>query len=150
MCTVLAKEIIRSRKAVNKIYASKAQLNSVEMSMKNQLGEFLIAEISDESLIKIKNNFKVIFILHTYNNTLDCTVGLIFIDPSWRDLFNPVFFPKTPFLRHFRHFGICRPQKSMYIMTVYSERVQLYGLKFHFTYSIRCSNTAHGWCTREE
>ena len=39
VCTVLAKEIVRSRKAVNKIYASKAQLNSVEMSMKNQLGE---------------------------------------------------------------------------------------------------------------
>ena len=39
VCTILAKEIIRSRKAVNKIYASKAQLNSVEMSMKNQLGE---------------------------------------------------------------------------------------------------------------
>lgn len=36
---ILAKEIVRSRKAVNKIYASKAQLNSVEMSMKNQLGE---------------------------------------------------------------------------------------------------------------
>ena len=39
VCVILAKEIIRSRKAVNKIYASKAQLNSVEMSMKNQLGE---------------------------------------------------------------------------------------------------------------
>lgn len=39
VCSILAKEIIRSRKAVNKIYASKAQLNSVEMSMKNQLGE---------------------------------------------------------------------------------------------------------------
>lgn len=37
---ILAKEIVRSQKAVNKIYASKAQLNSVEMSMKNQLGEF--------------------------------------------------------------------------------------------------------------
>ena len=41
MCMVLGKEIVRSRKAVNKIYASKAQLNSVEMSMKNQLGESL-------------------------------------------------------------------------------------------------------------
>jgi len=41
VCTILAKEIIRSRKAVNKIYASKAQLNSVEMSMKNQLGELI-------------------------------------------------------------------------------------------------------------
>ena len=39
MCVILGKEIVRSRKAVNKIYASKAQLNSVEMSMKNQLGK---------------------------------------------------------------------------------------------------------------
>jgi len=37
VCTILAKEIIRSRKAVNKIYSSKAQLNSVELGMKNQL-----------------------------------------------------------------------------------------------------------------
>lgn len=41
VCGVLAKEIVRSRKAVSKIYASKAQLNSVEMSMKNQLGELV-------------------------------------------------------------------------------------------------------------
>ena len=38
VCTILAKEIIRSRKAVNKLYSSKAQLNSVELGMKNQLG----------------------------------------------------------------------------------------------------------------
>ncbi|XP_069779745.1 E3 ubiquitin-protein ligase RNF103 isoform X4 [Narcine bancroftii] len=37
VCTILAKEIIRSRKAVSKLYASKAQMNSVIMSMKNQL-----------------------------------------------------------------------------------------------------------------
>lgn len=38
VCVVLAKEIIQSRKAVSKLYAAKAQLNSVEMHMKNQLG----------------------------------------------------------------------------------------------------------------
>ncbi|XP_067838350.1 E3 ubiquitin-protein ligase RNF103 isoform X2 [Heptranchias perlo] len=37
VCTILAKEIVRSRKAVGKLYASKAQMNSVLMSMKNQL-----------------------------------------------------------------------------------------------------------------
>ena len=46
--------MIRSRKAVNKIYASKAQLNSVEMSMKNQLGEFLKYQTS---VLKMKNSF---------------------------------------------------------------------------------------------
>ncbi|XP_043560080.1 charged multivesicular body protein 3 isoform X2 [Chiloscyllium plagiosum] len=37
VCTILAKEIVHSRKAVGKLYASKAQMNSVLMSMKNQL-----------------------------------------------------------------------------------------------------------------
>ncbi len=37
---VLAKEMIQSKRAVTKLYASKAQMNSVLLSMKNQLGEF--------------------------------------------------------------------------------------------------------------
>lgn len=42
VCNILAKEMVRSRKAVNKIYASKAQMNSVMMSMQNQLGECVV------------------------------------------------------------------------------------------------------------
>lgn len=38
VCTTLAKEIVRSRKAKNRIYTSKAQINSVSMQMKNQQG----------------------------------------------------------------------------------------------------------------
>ena len=38
VCYILAKEIINSRKAVNKLYSAKAQLNSIEMQMNNQLG----------------------------------------------------------------------------------------------------------------
>ena len=38
-CTVLAKEIVRTRKAVSKIHAAKAQLKSVEYSMQQQLGK---------------------------------------------------------------------------------------------------------------
>ena len=45
VCKILAKEIIRSRKAVNKLYASKAQLNSVELGMKNQLGEYALLSL---------------------------------------------------------------------------------------------------------
>ncbi|XP_002162304.2 charged multivesicular body protein 3 isoform X1 [Hydra vulgaris] len=37
VCYILAKEIINSRKAVNKLYSAKAQLNSIEMQMNNQL-----------------------------------------------------------------------------------------------------------------
>lgn len=37
-CMILAKEVLRARKAVNKIYTSKAHINSVQLQMKNQLG----------------------------------------------------------------------------------------------------------------
>lgn len=40
VCVVLAKEMIQSKRAITKLYASKAQMNSVLLSMKNQLGEF--------------------------------------------------------------------------------------------------------------
>ena len=42
-CRILAKEVIRAKKAVNKLYASKAQLSSVEMSMKNQLATLRVS-----------------------------------------------------------------------------------------------------------
>ena len=38
---ILAKEMVQSHRAVNKIYASKAQLNSVSMQMDHQLGLFV-------------------------------------------------------------------------------------------------------------
>ncbi|XP_063040743.1 charged multivesicular body protein 3 [Engraulis encrasicolus] len=37
VCVVLAKEVVQSKKAINKLYASKAQMNSILLSMKNQL-----------------------------------------------------------------------------------------------------------------
>lgn len=42
-CRILSKEVIRAKKAVNKLHASKARLNSVEMSMKNQLATLRIS-----------------------------------------------------------------------------------------------------------
>lgn len=39
VCVVLAKEMIQSKRAITKLHASKAQMNSVVLSMKNQLGE---------------------------------------------------------------------------------------------------------------
>ncbi|KAJ8983814.1 hypothetical protein NQ317_008940 [Molorchus minor] len=42
-CLILAKEIIRARKAINKIYTSKAHLNSVMLQMKNQLATLRVA-----------------------------------------------------------------------------------------------------------
>ncbi|XP_048584982.1 charged multivesicular body protein 3 isoform X2 [Nematostella vectensis] len=49
VCNILAKEIIQSRKAVNKMYSSKAQLNSVEMQMKNQLATLRMAGAMEKS-----------------------------------------------------------------------------------------------------
>jgi len=49
VCQILAKEIIQSRKAVNKIYSAKAQLNSVEMQLKNQLATIRIAGTIQQS-----------------------------------------------------------------------------------------------------
>lgn len=40
VCVVLAKEVIQSKRAVNKLYATKAHMNSVMLGMKNQCGEF--------------------------------------------------------------------------------------------------------------
>ena len=37
VCVVLAKEIVNSKKAVNRLHTSKAQMSSVSMQMKNQL-----------------------------------------------------------------------------------------------------------------
>ena len=43
VCHILAKEIINSRKAVNKLYTAKANLNSVQMQMKSQLAIVKVA-----------------------------------------------------------------------------------------------------------
>ena len=40
VCKVLAREIVTSRKAQNKLHAAKAHMNSVQMQMKNQLCKF--------------------------------------------------------------------------------------------------------------
>lgn len=39
VCKVLAREIVASRKAQNRLHSAKAHMNSVEMQMKNQLGQ---------------------------------------------------------------------------------------------------------------
>ena len=42
VCTVLAKEVVHSRKAISRIYTTKAQINSVSLQMKQQLGEIIV------------------------------------------------------------------------------------------------------------
>ncbi|XP_034488573.1 charged multivesicular body protein 3 [Drosophila innubila] len=42
-CIILAKEIVNARKAINRIYTSKAHLSSIQMQMKNQLSTLRVA-----------------------------------------------------------------------------------------------------------
>ena len=43
VCKILAKEIVHSRKTVNKLYAAKANINSISMQMKGQLATVKVA-----------------------------------------------------------------------------------------------------------
>lgn len=56
VCVVLAKEMIQSKRAITKLYASKAQMNSILLSMKNQLGELVrtVSVIFDWEITFIK------------------------------------------------------------------------------------------------
>ncbi|XP_062571363.1 charged multivesicular body protein 3-like [Saccostrea cucullata] len=54
-CKILAKEIVRSRKAVNRLYTSKAHMNSVQMQMKNQLATLRIAGALEKSTEVMKS-----------------------------------------------------------------------------------------------
>lgn len=47
VCLILAKQIVQSRKAVNRIHTSKAQINSIMMGMKHQVGKAAKASLLD-------------------------------------------------------------------------------------------------------
>lgn len=49
VCLILAKEIVNSRKAVNRINASKAQLNSVSLHMNQQAANLRVAGVMEKS-----------------------------------------------------------------------------------------------------
>jgi len=43
VCKILAKEVVHSRKTVNKLYCAKANINSIQMQMKGQLATVKVA-----------------------------------------------------------------------------------------------------------
>ncbi|XP_061824882.1 charged multivesicular body protein 3 isoform X1 [Nerophis lumbriciformis] len=62
VCVILAKEMIQSKRAVTKLYSSKAHLNSVMLSMKNQLSLLRVAgslQKSTEVMRAMQNLIKV-------------------------------------------------------------------------------------------
>lgn len=60
VCVVLAKEMIQSKRAVTKLYSSKAHMNSVSLGMKNQLGEFRNAALGS---LQTWNYLKYFFVI---------------------------------------------------------------------------------------
>ncbi|KAM4052296.1 charged multivesicular body protein 3 isoform 4-T5 [Anomaloglossus baeobatrachus] len=61
-CVILAKEVVQSKRAVNKLYASKAHMNSVLMSMKNQLAVLRVSgslQKSTEVMKAMQNLVKI-------------------------------------------------------------------------------------------
>ncbi|XP_077411535.1 charged multivesicular body protein 3 isoform X2 [Vanacampus margaritifer] len=62
VCVILAKEMVQSKRAVTKLYSSKAHLNSVTLSMKNQLSLLRVAgslQKSTEVMKAMQNLVKV-------------------------------------------------------------------------------------------
>ncbi|XP_064200223.1 charged multivesicular body protein 3 isoform X1 [Anguilla rostrata] len=55
VCVVLAKEMVQSKRAVNKLYTSKAHMNSVLLSMKNQLSVLRVAGALQKSTEVMKS-----------------------------------------------------------------------------------------------
>ncbi|XP_076469465.1 charged multivesicular body protein 3-like [Babylonia areolata] len=67
-CKVLAKEIVNARKAVSRLHAAKAHMNSVQLSMKQQLANLRIAgalEKSTQVMTSMQNLLKVPEIMAT-------------------------------------------------------------------------------------
>lgn len=55
VCTVLAKEVVNSRKAQNKLHAAKAHMSSVQMQMKNQLGTIKLLTLNNVNVYQYMN-----------------------------------------------------------------------------------------------
>lgn len=84
VCVILAKEMIQSKRAVSKLYASKAHMNSVQLSMKNQLCEF--GNAADGSLDWEENGFNVTHVksLNVISTTI-CSLSLEHNVCQWRE-----------------------------------------------------------------
>nr|CAH7732817.1 unnamed protein product [Callosobruchus chinensis] len=67
-CLILAKEIINARKTVNKMYTSKAHINSVMLQMKNQLATLRVAgslQKSTEVMAAMQRLVRIPEVAHT-------------------------------------------------------------------------------------
>ncbi|RWS31348.1 charged multivesicular body protein 3-like protein [Leptotrombidium deliense] len=58
VCVILAKELVNSRRAINRIHTSKAQINSVQLNMNHQLATVRVSGALEKSseVMKCMNN----------------------------------------------------------------------------------------------
>lgn len=133
---MLAKEMIRSRKAVNRMYASKAQMNSVAMQLQNQLSQMKMTgslkksgEIMKDmnSLVKVKEvrhtmmamsreMAKAGLIEETMNDTIDSALDEDVSDTELEDEVNKVVMETVQGQMSGAHVGTSKlPQKQQQV-----------------------------------
>ena len=82
VCQILAKEVINSRKSVNKLYTAKANLNSVQNQMKGQLATLKVSGALAQSADVMKNMSALVKIPETQKTMMELskemmTAGII-------------------------------------------------------------------------
>jgi len=71
VCQILAKEVINSRKSVNKLYTAKANLNSVQNQMKGQLATLKVSGALAQSADVMKNMSALVKIPETQKTMME-------------------------------------------------------------------------------
>jgi len=71
VCKILAKEIINSRKSVNKLYTAKANLNSVQNQMKGQFATLKVSGALAQSADVMKNMSALVKIPETQKTMME-------------------------------------------------------------------------------
>ena len=87
VCVILAKEIVRSRKAVNRLNTTKTQLNSVALHMQQQAAALRVAgamQVSIQFLIKFLQLF-LTFSLSLFHNFHSFHRKVVTLWQQWAD-----------------------------------------------------------------
>ena len=77
VCQILAKEVINSRKSVNKLYTAKANLNSVQNQMKGQLATLKVSGALAQSADVMKNMSALVKIPETQKTMMELSKEMV-------------------------------------------------------------------------
>lgn len=92
VCKILAKEVAQSRKAVNKLYASKAQINSVMMSMDQQLCKSSVHLVNDTHEVATLSGYSRILFAYL---CLQMIAGVLYDGTKWKFTFTILIVNKS-------------------------------------------------------